>query len=80
MRSGVPECQDAYLDSTAGEGIVIPGLGNHVPIQKALHPDGLEGSQEITANGDIPEHLSAFHHNTFFTRLFIIENMYKTPF
>jgi hypothetical protein len=21
MRSGVPECQDAYLDSTAGEGI-----------------------------------------------------------
>jgi hypothetical protein len=22
MRSGVPECQDAYLDSTAGEGIV----------------------------------------------------------
>jgi hypothetical protein len=22
MRSGVPECQDAYLDSTAGEGIM----------------------------------------------------------
>ena len=30
--------------------------------------------------GDTPEPPSAFHHNTFFTRFFIIENVYKTPF
>ena len=30
--------------------------------------------------GDTPEHLSTFHHNTFFTRLFIIKNVYNTSF
>jgi hypothetical protein len=34
----------------------------------------------IGANDDTPEHLSTFHHNTFFTRFFIIENVYNTSF
>jgi hypothetical protein len=44
------------------------------PVQKALPgPDGI-------AQDDAPEHLSTFHHNTFFTPLFTIKNAYKTSF
>jgi hypothetical protein len=40
--------------------------------------EGLTG--RIDANGDIPEYLSTFQHNTFFSRFFIIENVYNTSF